>query len=742
MKNIKHIFTATALFIASLQFIQAQDTAKGASKDTNRLSTVKVLAIRQTQSPTVTSLSTSDLNRSSGLSLQDALNLVPGVEMQNREAWGGDRIIMRGYIPNIGTPTNLSVNTGSGYGYMEYIDDIPVTDASGNTIMDDIDNSSLGAVQIIKGPASPLYGSYIGGSVHLFTPIVAPGTTSIQEQAIGGSYGLFRNNTTIETATDKSSIWINYGGQTYNGFRPNDGSQDQFAEFAGNFKTSDKNTISSYFSYNYSNQQLSGELDSDQVYGKQAVGDTNYDENFSRVTTESTRGGVTDKYQFNNNFSNEATVFLTNRVIDQVIAHGYTDYTEGDFGGRDAFNFHEGIVDAIIGGSFQKLDETSNGYNVSNHGILPPQFSATNGSPSDAQDFALNYNIFTQWGFKLPYHFTVTVGGSMNYSEFYIENMLNSITHEVENNPPVYGGPVTPAFTPSGSIVKTLGPNVSVYASVGMGYTPPGLSNILETNNVIDYGLKPESAIQYEVGSKGTLFNSKFDYDIAFYDLDITNRLIQEDTAGYAYYTNAGEQRNMGVELTMGYNFITDKNAAITIIRPWVSYTYDDATYISFETYTASKLTKDDSVTGNYTNNKAVGVAPNMANAGIDFGTKMGFYLHVTYQYVDKVPFTFDDEHYMSSYSLLNGRLGFAHQFGHISVDVYGGVNNALGSIYYTSVFFAANIQDLAQYNDYNYFPQGTPRGGTATLKPGDGYILPAPYDATFYGGLTLKYTF
>lgn len=734
MKNTQIIFSITALFLMSVPLVHAQDTAKKKAMDTTRLNQVQVQAARPSQSITAVSLTTSDLNRSSGLSLQDALNLVPGVEMQNREPWGGDRIILRGYIPNLGSAANLSVNTGSGYGYMEYIDNIPVTDASGNTIMDDIDNSSLGGVQIIKGPASPLYGSYIGGSVHLFTPIVDPGTTSIQEQVIGGSYGLFRNNTTVETATANSSIWVNYGGQTYNGFRPNDFSKDQFAEFAGNFKTSTKNTISTYFAYDYSNQGLSGELDSDQVYGKQAIGDENYDNNFSHVSLESFRGGVTDKYQFNSHISNEATAFVTTRVIDQVIAHGYTDYNEGDWGGRDAFNFHYGIVDGTIGGSFQKLDETSDGFNVSNHALIGP-FIPTNGSYSYNQYFDMNYNAFTQWSVKLPDGFSVTAGGSMNYSEYYIQNMANPF---YVNNPTIYGGPVTSAFTPTGSIVKAFGQNVSVYASVGMGYTPPGVSNIVNSDNTIDLGLKPESAIQYELGSKGTLASSKFDYDIALYDLDITNRFIQEYINGIGTYTNAGEQRNMGVELSLGYNFITDKNANINQIRPWISYTYDDAKYVTFETYLKSKVTHGDSLTGNYSGNKAVGVAPNTANAGIDFGTKMGFYLHVTYQYVDKVPFTFDNQHYMSSYSLLNGRIGYSHTFGHWSGDAFVGINNALGSTYYTSVFFAANIQNLAQGTDPHYFNVAKTNIGTG----GDGYILPAPYVATFYGGLTLKYTF
>ncbi|HTB05437.1 MAG TPA: TonB-dependent receptor [Bacteroidia bacterium] len=733
MKTIKHYIAAIAVITLSGQFAQAQDTAKGSLNDTNHLNAVHVLAVRQAQS--LVTLTTEDLNRASGLKLQDALNLVPGVDFQNREPWGGVHIIIRGYIPNLGSPANLSINTGSGYGYMAYINNIPITDATGNTIMDDIDVSTLGQVQIIKGPASSLYGSYIGGSVHLFTPVVAPGTTTIQEQVVGGSYGLFRDNTTITTATDKSSIWVNYGGQTYDGFRPNDASRKQFASFAGDFKTSDKNTISTYFSYNYSYEGLSGELDSDQVYGRKAVGDTNYDRNNSMVQIEGVRGGVTDKYKICSGLTNEATVFLTTRSISQVIAHGFTDYQEGDFGGRDAFNFHKGIVDAVLGASFQKINETVNGYSV-NHDSLAP-FHPLSGTGSDQQNFALNYNLFTQWGFKLPSNITVMVGGSMNFSEFYIQNMLNG-SHAFINNPPTFGGSVTPAFTPSGSVIKVFNENVSAYVSVGMGYTPPSLSNMVESNNTIDVGLKPESAIQYEIGTKGNLANGKLQYQLALYDLDITNRLIQEYANGIGFYTNAGEQRNTGVELFLAYDLINSKDGAISLVRPWVSYTYDNAEYVTFNTYNADKKTNSDTVAASYSGNKVAGVAPNMLNAGIDFATKMGFYVHVTYQYMDKVPFTFDNEHYMSSYSLLNGRLGYKHTFGHLSADVFVGVDNALSQTYYTSVFFAANIQDLAQGSDANYFNPAKSNRGTG----GDGYILPAPYNATFYGGVTLKYTF
>ena len=185
MKSIKYLI---AIFLFSIQYAYAQDTSKGMSKDTNKLNEVQVIGIKKAQA--VTTLTSDDLNRASGLNLQDALNAVPGVQMESRSPWGSQHIIIRGYYPSGDNGRTDAVNFG-GIGYQLYINNIPVTDATGSTIMDDIDYSTLGKVEIVKGP-SPLYNSYIGGAVSLYTP-TPPIGTSIQEQVVGGSYGLFQN---------------------------------------------------------------------------------------------------------------------------------------------------------------------------------------------------------------------------------------------------------------------------------------------------------------------------------------------------------------------------------------------------------------------------------------------------------------------------------------------------------------------------------------------------------------------
>jgi iron complex outermembrane receptor protein len=741
MKTKTHYIAAIAIFISSFQLVQAQDTAKGSLTDTNRLGTVHVLAIKQAQS--LVTLTSEDLNRASGLNLQDALNTVPGVQMESRTPWGGQHIIIRGYYPsdygNTGSTENFN-----GYGYQLYIDGIPVTDATGTTIMDDIDFSSLGKVEIIKGP-SALYGSYIAGAVNLYTPVPVPNQTSIQEQFVAGSYGLLRSNTSIMTSDGKSDLWINYGQQSYNGFRPNDESQKNFASIADNFHTSSNNTISTYFSYNHSYEQLAGELDSDQVYGRQAVSDTNYMYNNSHVEIESYRTGVTDNYKFCDHFSNSTTVFATGDKLEQYFAHGFTLNQNLNFGGRTSFNYNytgeKLVVDGILGGMFEKSNQNTQGDFVLPFKQQPsPTTPFTTNSPvipSDAQNYGMTYNTFTQWTFTLPAkQISLVVGGSLNFNESGTQNLLapnGTAKGMIYINDPTYVLAYKPVFTPDISLIKVFNNNVSAYVSVTSGYTPPNIGQMTNSLGQVDEGLLPEQAMQYEVGTKGNLAGNKLHYQLAIFDMDITDRLIQEEANAVSYWTNVGSEQNLGAELYLGYDICNDKSKPVTLLRPWISYTYADYTYSSFEVY--GKKGNGDSVTYNYNNNKVAGVAPNVFNFGLDLKTKFGFYLHATYQYIDKVPVTFDNEHYMNSYSLLSARIGYQQQLNkHFMLDVYAGGDNLLGSTYYSEIFVGENIGLLAQGNDKNI---NGGKGGS-----GDGYILPAPYNATFYGGVTLKYTF
>jgi len=667
------------------------------------------------EATSVGTIDKADLNKQSGLRLGDALNTIPGVDMQSRSPWGGQRITIRGYYPNAGNNTNFN-----GLGYQLFINNVPVTDASGTTIMDDIDFSNLGRVEVIKGP-SPLYGNEIAGTVTLFSQRPVKTGTSVSEQLIGGSYGLFRDNTAVMTKSNKTDLRIDYGNQSYDGFRPHDASNKNYVSVNGHYHVSDKQMISAYFSYNKSKEQLAGEIDSTAFYSRKAVSNDDYVANNSKVDIESFRAGITSEHNFNSYLSNKTTVFATGHTLDQNFAHGFSYHNNLNFGARTAFMYQQQFenvgINGRLGAFVQKSDESVNSVFIPPF-IHPPFTPSTQPQfPTDDQNYALNYNIFTKWKLSLPRNFQISFGGVLNFNKFGIRDMLHNGT--------LYAGSSTksktfdPTFSPTVSVLKSFNDKRSVYASMSTGKTPPLLSDIIAGDGSVNDQLKPELGVQYEIGTKGELLNDRFSYKLAIFDLEIKDRLAIQHKNGVNYTTNVGKQQNKGFELSLGYNVIENREAPVSLLKLWLSYTYSDFTYKDFKVYTEN-TSGNDSTAADFSGNSVAGVAPNMFNLGLDVQTTPGFYLHAKYKYVDKTPITFDNKHDARAYNLLTARIGYQKEFGkHFNLDAFVGSDNLTGSTYYNFLFVGQNISSL-----------------------GDGYILPAPYKATFYGGATLQYRF
>jgi len=653
-------------------------------------------------------LTAEDFHRNSGLSLENSLNLMPGVSMGSRTSFGGQRIIIRGY----GNNTNFN-----GQGVQVLLNNIPVTDATGTTIMDDIDFSTLGKVEVIKGPASSLYGSGIAGVVNLFTMKPQPNQGRIVEENTGGSNGLWRNNTRIETANGNSALLFNYGHQEEQGWRANSASRKDYAQFSGDFFVSDKNTLSAYFAYAHSLEQLAGEMTDSIFYHRIKWSDPAYLVNGSKTVIESFRAGVTDNYTIDRHFSNLTTVYTNTYTLNQPFAHGLTDNQAFTFGGRTGFVYTSDTgtvtVHGILGAQFQKTIAFNKSYNLTN-GVL-------GGIRGDLQNSSQGYNIFTEWKFSLPAQVILTAGGSLDFTEYAIADMLaNSAnpTHANQSGDKHF----SPVFMPRISLLKMLNDHVSFYADISRGYTPPPTADVINAVlGTANRNLKPESGIQYEIGSKGDLFDRKLSYQLALFDLDVHNKLVAQQvpasgsTPTYTTYVNAGEQQDIGLELALSYTLLDNKNETVSLLRPFVSYTWSDFTYKDF--YSDNN---HNAATLDFSHNKVAGVAPNVVNAGIDLQTRMGFYAYLTWRHVDAVPYTFDNVNYARAYNLLNGKIGYRSQLGdHFSVDLYAGVDNLTNSTYYSFLFFS-----------------GTLAGTT------DPHFLPMPYTAAWYGGAKIAYIF
>ncbi|MEO7103550.1 MAG: TonB-dependent receptor [Gemmatimonadaceae bacterium] len=676
------------------------------------LAGVQVVANQPT--PSVAVLSTHDLNRADGLSLENSINTVPGVFMQSRTPFGGARITLRGYYPS----TSGNSPNSNGLGYQVFLNEIPLTDATGTTVLDDVDYSSLGNVEVIKGPASSQYGSYIGGTVKFNTERPTPNQTSFGQQIMGGSYGLIRTNSNFQTATNNSDLDLNYGHQTYDAFRPHSASVKDYVRGSGDFSVSNNQTVSTYFAYNRSFEELAGEIDSSDFYNRNVLSNPAYLANDSHIAITSFLAGITDNYQWNDHFTNKTTVFGNGRTSGQPFAHGFTDANQFSFGARTTFGFSGQVGEVGITGS---LGATAQRTNITSNGVFIIPAPPYPERPTAQENYATNASLFTEWSFAMPNQVNVTVGTSLNKAEFGIRNMLKA--NVLYDTTTLAVRSFKAALNPRVAITKGFGDNASVYASVSSGYTPPLLSNTIANNGKVDLTLKPERAVQYEAGTQGSLFANRLTAQASLFDVENTDKLVTETANSVTFTTNAGKQRNRGAEVSLSLLAVDDSASTLSLARPWVSYTYTDAKFVDFKSDNNNLATTVD-----FSGNPVPRVPRNMINAGLDLATNHGVYFNSTYQYVSKVPVTFDNSTYVKSYDLLGAKLGIKRQVDkHWSLDLFGGADNILGSTYYSFLFVGPNYAGLAT---------------AAAGGRGDGYIIPAPYNATFYTSLSLRYAF
>lgn len=665
--------------------------------------------IKQPQA--VTTLSSQDLHRSTGLFLQDAMNLTPGVEMQKRTMAGGQRITIRGYAN--GSDAGNFVGTG----YKAYLNGIPITDAEGLTILDDVDFANLGRVDVIRGPASTIYGAGIGGVVNMYTAEPSRAGTNIVQTTTGGSDGLLRSDTRLENASDAASTVLSYGHQTYDSYRVHSASKKDYATFLGEFRPSDKRTVSTFLAYANSRDERAGELDSASFAQKLNAGEARYINNDARSGIESFRAGATHSYSFSDHVQNVATAYVTNNTLEDVYAAGINSKENQSFGARTTFNTDFANLSlplhGITGAEFQKSNVFAKGYGLSN--------SVLGALRSDLETHSMQTTIFTQWDASLPAEFTLTAGVSANFIEYQIvDRMANSAnpTHADGSGRKTF----SPVFTPRVALNRMFGPNMSVYANVSQGYSPPTSADaVIPFTGEPNADLKPERATQYEIGTKGNLIQGRLSYQVALFNLQVKDKLSPQgvfDTDGtvlYSYTVNAGDQSDKGVELSAGYALLDNPTRFVSSLRPFVTYTYSDFTYSKFRS-----TNNDATTTVDYSGKDVVGVAPHVYNLGVDAGLKSGVYANATYHHTDAMPISYDNAHQAPAFGLLSAKIGYAHDVGNgFTFDAYAGGENLTNSLYYTLVFLNHKFDSPTPPNMY----------------------LPGPYTAKFYGGLKLSYT-
>ena len=149
------------------------------------------------------------------------------------------------------------------------------------------------------------------------------------------------------------------------------------------------------------------------------------------------------------------------------------------------------------------------------------------------------------------------------------------------------------AFVPRASVNYHMSPDMLIYASVGKGFKPAGVSELDLASTLKDSRYKSESVVNYEAGVKSTLLDRQLVLNGALFFMDWKDKqvsqLVEDATApsGFrASVRNAGAAKVKGLDLSA----VVRPNFAPNLTFDW-AYTFLDTEYTDFTVASNSNFT-------------------------------------------------------------------------------------------------------------------------------------------------------
>ena len=628
-----------------------------------------------------------DINRFNTTSLVPALNLIPGVRMEER-ATASYRLSIRG--------SSLRAPFGVRNVKM-YLNEIPLVEANGTIPINLLDASTIGRVEVIKGPAGSTYGAGTGGTVLLETLRAPAGETSAEAGAMVGSFGLRRYNTTVATSSEKANFLVRYTKQQLEGYRQQSAMDRDVLLLTGQLHPSDKQTFSFHGYYSDLFYELPGALTRAQYEANpRQARQLNIDQN-ALLKLNGVNIGLAHRYDFSPQVSNSTAVFGVFSFLNNPFTNDYERNTNQAFGGRTKTTYKTVIGGVgtrfILGGEWQRSFVNSRHYE---------NIKGETGKLNFDDEVTLEQGfVFTQAEADLPKNFIFTLGASLNDMQY----VLNRVTGAGQTTSRENRRQFDPQFSPRVGLVKVFSPQVSAHGSISAGFSPPTDAEIRPSDASFNTSLNPERGVNYELGLRGNLFNEKFTFDLTSFQFRLNETIVSQATStGVVVFNNAGATDQKGVEGAMAYQIVQAPAQALSLLKAWSTYAYS---HFRFQDYQ-----REDQ---DYSGNKLTGTPAHVWTAGLDAESRLGLYLNITGNYTSRLPLNDANTVYADDFILLGARGGFKRTFGQRwQTEIYGGIDNALDETYSLG-------------NDLNGF--------------GNRYFQAAP-GRNYYTGVQLKYLF
>jgi outer membrane receptor protein involved in Fe transport len=505
-----------------------------------------------------------------------AISVISGAQIDETKATRLDLLVNKVpgvFMVDLGNEQHsMSVRQPLGYGslflYLE--DGIPIRttgDFNHNALIE-INQASVKRIEVIKGPASSLYGSEaVGGAINFITETPSPELTG-KVQVEAGTRGYKRTDFRISNTHKKSGYF--FGGY-YADQQQNKNEHNNFDKvaltFRGDYALDSKSNLTAVVDFIRYNTDQKGGLDSAHFYDK------NYS-SFYRFTyrkVNAFRARTTLNKEWNTQNNTSFTLFYRNTSIGQnpfysIVDIAGTDHAKGQIN-KDAFNSFGSVIQhtkniktlatkwitglsvdyspAIYIANFITIKKDAGG--------AYDQFQKTDSVLTDYHVNLMNSALYTQLEWNQTSPLRIVAAARYDRLDYHFDNHL--IPGAFTGAPDAKDH--FAQFTPKLGLTYDFGKNKGIYLNYSIGFAPPNITDLYSGVQVPT--LKPSNYKNYEIGGWLAFAENKISAEASVYLLNGINEIVNIRQADGSYQKeNVGKTSHKGFELNVKYQPISE----------------------------------------------------------------------------------------------------------------------------------------------------------------------------------------
>lgn len=590
-------------------------------------------------------------------SLVGLINTVPGVRMEERSP-GSYRLSLRGSL--LRSPfgiRNIKI----------YVDDFPLTDASGNTYLNLLDVTALGNIEIYKGPEASNFGASTGGALLISSPVL--GANQLKGSLNMGAYGLLHQSASLVQTYQNYGFSLNQAYQSSNGYRENSALNRKYIQTTQQWAYNQKGQFRALLLYSDLHYQTPGGLTDVQMaaYPKAARLATptlpSAVQQQAGIYNRTFFGGLAHQYNFNPYFKHVIALFTSYTDFKNPFITNYELRKEQTIGFRTFLNYTNtsATVKYNVQAGFEGASTTSNIKNYGNN-------SGTMGTMKVSDHLAANQSFaFLRLNVDIDQQLLIEVGSSLNFFNYNYQSYFPQV---VEKKTRDFKTVLMPKLAAS----YILTPNITLRTSASKGYSAPTLAEVRSSDNIINNNLKAEAGWNYEGGLRYATSNRRLFVDATLFDFQLKNAIVRRlNSNNVEYFINAGGTKQLGIELQAAWWLLKlAPTQFLNGLQLRNSYTYSHFRFANF------KNAQQD-----YSNNRLTGVPSHTLVSSLEVGFKKDFYTFVQHNYTTAIPLNDANTFFAKSYHLVDLRAGVRRiALGKVVFDVSFGINNLLNQSY------------------------------------------------------------